>query len=141
MCASLREWIDKYNRKTPEPFKRDERFELFFSPEKGFCEAGTSPDGKMLIIHQLCGDGKFFKQKIEEAARASGIKMCGTWFVRRDIKAYIRLFGYRVEEEETLPDGSKRYRLREKNTDRQGFASPAWRYATNERAYLITWEV
>jgi hypothetical protein len=35
---TLDEWIEKYNSKTPEKFERDTRYELFFNPDRGFCE-------------------------------------------------------------------------------------------------------
>ena len=61
---TLPEWIELYNRKTPEPFKRDERFRLFFLPDKGFCEIGNTE--KMIVINQLSGDGRFWKKFAEE---------------------------------------------------------------------------
>ena len=38
MKKTLEEWIALYNRKNYEEFKRDEKFELFYLPEKGFAE-------------------------------------------------------------------------------------------------------
>ena len=82
----LFQWIAKYERKTGEKFERDERFELFFLPEKGFCEIGQLKD--MLVANQCCGDWLFWRDKINSAAReAGGIKACGTWCIRKEIKA------------------------------------------------------
>lgn len=67
MTRTLDEWISYYNRKTPEKFERDERFELFFSPEKGFCEVGER--GDIMIINQLAGDGRYWKALVSKAAR------------------------------------------------------------------------
>ena len=137
---TLEEWIDFYNQKTPEKFVRDKRYELFFSPEKGFCEVGMTDN--MMIIHQLAGDARYWEKRVRKAAKRIGLKMCGTWCVRKEILAYIRLFGYRVERTEELPDGLKRYFCRHKNTGKSGLASPAFYFKDNgAQAYFITWEV
>lgn len=139
MTRTLDEWISYYNRKTPEKFERDTRFELFFSPDKGFCEVGQL--GKFLIINQLAGDGRYWKEKVSAAARAAGIRVCGTWCIRRNIRAYIRLFGYKVEWTEDL-GGLKRYHCKDAD-GRKGLCSPAFRYDDKDKtqAYFITWEV
>jgi hypothetical protein len=136
---TLDEWIDFYNRKTPEPFKRDERFNLFFLPDKGFCEVGQSEN--IIVIRQLAGDARFWKEKVSDMAAKIGVEMCGTWCIRKEILAYIRLFGYRIYRTEKLPDGLKRYYGINKDTGKKGLASPAFRYESGEQAYFITWEV
>lgn len=135
---TLEGWIEKYNRKTPEPFQRDERFELFFLPDKGFCEVGMTED--MIIIRQLCGDAGFWKDKVSAMARRMGKPMCGTWCIRREILAYIRLFGYRIIETEELPKQLKRYHCIHKDTGKKGLVSPAFQFKNGEQAYSITWE-
>ena len=136
---TLPEWIELYNRKTPEPFKRDERFRLFFLPDKGFCEIGNTE--KMIVINQLSGDGRFWKKFAEELARENRFKMCGTWCVRKQIKAWIRLFGFTVTETENFPDGLKRFKGIDEN-GRKGRMSPAYDGKTGEfKNYYVTWEV
>ena len=135
---TLDEWIAKYNEKTPEPFKRDERYELFYLPDKGFCEVGRS--GDLVIIHQLAGDARFWKKHVTDMARKTGAKVCGTWCVRKAILAYIRLFGYRIYKIEETEDGLKRYYAIDKD-DKKGLASPAFTFADQTQAYFITWEV
>jgi hypothetical protein len=134
---TLEEWIEKYNKKTPTKFERDEKYDLFFLPDKGFCEVGMT--GDMVIIHQLCGDARFWKEKVSEMARTIGVKKCGTWCVRQQIKAYIRLFGYTVYKTEKTTEGLTRYYGREKN-GKEGLMSPAFRFETGEQAYFVTWE-
>ena len=136
---TLEEWIAKYNEKTPAPFKRNEQYELFFLPDKGFCEVGMTKD--MVVIYQLAGDALFWKEKVSDMARKVGIKMGGTWCVRKAILAYIRLFGYRIEATAELSDGLKRYYGIHKKTGKHGLASPAFKFANGEQAYFITWEV
>lgn len=135
---TLQEWIEKYNKKAPEPFKRNERFDLFFLPDKGFCEVGMTDD--MVIIYQLCGDARFWRDKVSDMARKIGAKMCGTWCVRKEILAYIRLFGYKITHTEDLPDGLKRYHAIHKDTGKEGLVSPAFRFEGGEQAYFITWQ-
>ena len=136
---TLDAWITIYNTKTPEPFKRDERYALFFRPDKGFCEVAQTED--MFIINQLCGDARFWKDKVDETARKVNIKMAGTWCIRPAILAYIRLFDYKIEKEEELSDGRKRFFCRGRTTGKRANVSPAWTYASGETAYMITWEV
>ena len=135
---TLDEWIALYNKKTPEPFVRDERFELFFLPDKGFCEVGIS--GTLVVINQLAGDARFWKKHVSDMTRKIGLKKCGTWCIRKAILAYIRLFGYKIYKTEETADGIKRYYGID-NEGKKGLASPAFRYESGEQAYFITWEV
>ena len=134
---TFEEWVDKYNSKAPAPFKRDERYMLYFLPDKGFCEVGQTD--KMVIINQLCGDARFWKERVSEMARKVGIKKCGTWCVRQQVKAYIRLFGYKVVKTEDTAEGLKRYHCINKD-EKEGLMSPAFRFETGEQAYFVTWE-
>lgn len=134
------EWAAFYDKKNPEdPFSPTLGYDLYFVPEKGFCEVRFTET--MAIIAQTAGDGRFFRDKVEEVARKLGIKEGGTICIRKEIRAYIRLFGYRVEREERLPDGEIRYHARRKGTDKWFRASPAFRYRSGELAYYVTWEI
>lgn len=136
---TLEDWIKKYNRKTPEPFKRDERFMLYYLPDRGFCEVGQTDD--MVIINQLCGDARYWKDKVSDMARKVGIKKCGTWCIRQQVKAYIRLFGYKILKTENTADGLPRYHCIHKETGKEGLMSPAFRYKDGgKQAYFVTWE-
>lgn len=135
--ATIEQWIQKYNRKTPVPFKRDERYDMFFLPDKGFCEIGQDKD--MVIIHQLCGDARFWKDKVSKMAREIGAKQCGTWCIRHQLKAYIRLFGYTVYKTEKTSEGLERY-YGVTHDGKKGLMSPAFKFATGEQAYFVTWE-
>ena len=138
---TLYKWIDFYNRKNlQDPFQPTDGFELFYVPEKGFCEVRFL--GDMVIIGQLAGDARFFKEHVDEVAARLGIREGGTLCVRKAILAYIRLFGYRIVDTEELEDGTKRYYCAHKETDKWGLASPGYTYDnTGELAYLITWEI
>ena len=138
---TLSEWIDFYDKKNPEdPFSPTPGYDFYFLEDKGFCEVRFTEN--MAIIAQVTGDGRFFRDKVEEVARKLGIKEGGTTCIRKEIRAYIRLFGYRIEREERLPDGEIRYYARHKKTGKWFRASPAWRYKkSGELAYYVTWEI
>lgn len=135
---TLEEWIARYNQKSPEAFKPDARYQFYFHPDKGFCEIGFSKD--MVIINQLCGDGRFWKKSVDRIGKEVGVHYGGTWCVRPAVRAYIRLFGYRVVEVEHLSDGTKRYHCLDEY-GRKGLVSPAFKYESGEQAYFVTWEV
>ena len=137
MNKSLEEWINFYEKKTGEKFVRDESYELFYLPDKGFCELAVGD--KMIVIKQLSGDARFWKKFAEEIARQMQKKVCGTWFIRREVKAYIRLLGFKVERVETLPDGLERYYGVDKN-GKKGLMSPAYKNG-KQKEYFVTWEV
>lgn len=138
---TLYEWITFYNKKNPnDPFQPTEGFEFFFCPDKGFCEIRLL--GDMVILGQLAGDARFFKEKVEAVARKLGIREGGTLCIRREILAYIRLFGYRIVQTEKLVDETRRYYCAHRETGKWGLASPSFTYdKTGELAYLITWEI
>lgn len=137
---TLEEWIELYNSKTPAPFVRDKRYELFYCPDKGFCEIGQS--GNMIIAHQMAGDIRYWKERIEEAAKAAGVTMGGTWCVRKAIKAYIRLLDYEIVEDHKLSDGAHRYVCRNKKTGKEARVSPAfWFPESHIQAYFVTWQI
>jgi hypothetical protein len=138
---TLEEWIAFYNRKNPhDPFVPTEGFDLYFREDKGFCEVRMTENTAM--IAQLAGDARFFKDHVDEVARLLGVHEGGTCCVRRQIRAYIRLFGYRVERVEELGDGKRRYHCTHKETGKKGLVSPAFTYdETGEDAYYVTWEI
>ena len=136
---TLEEWIAFYNRKASgDKFNRDNRYELYYLPDKGFCEIGMTSD--MVIINQLAGDARFWKNEATKLAQKLGYKMCGTWCVRREIAAYIRLFGYKIVFTDEVADGLKRYHCIHRKTGKKGLVSPAYKDGTIQ-AYFVTWEV
>ena len=129
---TLEEWIELYNKKVPEGFKRDKRYSLFYLAEKGFAEFGDS--GTTIVVYQMCGELKFWRFFAETLARKLGYKSIGTIAVRH-IKPYLRLTGFVPYKIEKTPQGD-RYFCTDKNTGQKGQASPA-----GEGTYYITWEV
>lgn len=106
MNKTLEQWIERYNKKIPEGFKRDERFTLFYLPDKGFCEL-TATD-KIVVIGQVSGDGRFWKEFADNVARHLGLKVCGCYCWRDSTHSWARLFGFKVDKVDEC-DGLKRY--------------------------------
>ena len=132
MNKTLEDWIALYNKKNYEEFTRDKRFELFYLPEKGFAEIVDT--GKMIIVNQMCGEFKFWRDVVEQMSRNSRYKVAGTICIR-SILPYIRLAGFKIDriEETNLGD---RYFCTDKRTGQKGQASPA-----GKDTWFITWEV
>jgi len=132
MSKSLDDWIKIYNKKIPEGFKRDERFALFYLPEKGFAEVADV--GKMIMVNQLCGEFKFWRWFAESLAQKLGYTHAGTICIR-NIKPYIRMAGFVPYDTEKTSQGD-RYFCKDKRTGQKGQASPA-----GAGTYYVTWEV
>lgn len=132
MNRTLEQWIDRYNKKIPEGFKRDKRFALFYLPDKGFAEIMNT--GNMIVVNQLCGEFKFWRKVAERLAQQCGYTHAGTICIR-NIEAYIRMAGFVPYDIEYTVQGD-RYFCKDKHTGQKGQASPA-----GEGTYYITWEV
>ena len=130
---TLEEWIEFYNRKCPEPFKRDEKFSLFFIPDKGFCEIRLTE--KMVIGRAACGDIKFFRILIENIALIYHRDVAGTYCVRK-ILPYIRWAGFKV-----IATEGESYLCEDKQTGQKARCSPVFELANGEKLYLVTWRV
>ncbi len=132
MSRTLEEWIALYNKKNYEEFKRDEKFGLFYLPEKGFAEIVDT--GQMIIVNQMCGEFKFWRDVAENLSRHRGYKVAGTICIR-PILPYIRLAGFKIDRIEKTNLGD-RYFCTDKHTGQKGQASPA-----GKDTWFITWEV
>ena len=132
MSKSFEQWVALYNKKVSERFERDERFELFYLPEKGFAEIADT--GKIIAINQVCGELKFWRGVAEKLARKLGRTHAGT-VCARPILPYMRLAGLEIILIEQTEYGD-RYFFADKHTGQKGYASPS-----NIGFYFITWEV
>lgn len=139
MRKSFDEWVKIFEEKTGKPFKRN-NVKLFYYPEKGFCEIGVDQKNNIVVLFNVCGDGMFWRRMAEVLADSLGIPCCGT-VALRDVKPYIRRFGYRVERTETTGDGVERYFCVDDDGNK-GTCSPAWiDKDTGKWSYFVTWEV
>ena len=136
---TLEEWIKFYEEKSHVKYQPpDKRVRRFYFADKGFAEIGTSKD--MVIIHQLCGDAKFWKQVAEVLAMERGINHLGTWCIR-NIEPYIRFFEVEIIKTEDLGDGLKRYHGKFKNTGKPAIFTPNFKAQNGNIGYLVTWEI
>jgi len=102
MKRTLEEWIKIYEKKTGTEFKADPRAKLQFDAEKGFAEIGAVEG--MVVIGQLCGDAKHWKNLAERLAQQLGINHLGTWCIRK-IEPYIKFFNVEIEMTEEAGEG------------------------------------
>lgn len=135
---TLDEYIALYERKTGDKFIPHPNFKLVYLPDRGFCEFKKDDETKMMMIYQLCGDGKFWRDMCEGLTRLLGWEHCGSICIR-PIKPYIRFWGYEVVKERELAPGEIQYICRDKQ-GRDAQCTPAWRDDKGEwAAYYITW--
>lgn len=136
---TLEEWIKLYEKKSKVKYETpDARARRYFFADRGFAEIGISKD--MVIIHQLCGDAKFWKQVAEAIAQEHGINHLGTWCIRK-IEPYIRYFGVEIEKTEENGDGLTRYHGKFKDTGKSALFTPHFHAQNGNIGYLVTWEI
>lgn len=137
---TLNGYIKKYEKRTKEKFEPKHGFKLFYLPDRGFCEYKITDD--MVMIYQLCGDGKFWRDYGVLLAQLTGRKVIGTICIYKNIKAYIRFWGFKIVGSKNLADGLMKYYVEQKGTGKCGVCSPAWTdREKNIQAYFVTWEV
>lgn len=138
---TLAQWIAKYEQKTGEKFEAKTGFKLLYSQDRGFCEIRVDEEKKMVMIWQLCGDGRFWRDFAELLAGLFGYRNLGTITIRHEVEAYVRLFGFKIERKELLPDGYYRYYGVGTGSRSKCLCSPAWISENGRMAYYVTWEV
>lgn len=101
---TLEEWIKIYEEKTEDEFNLPKDFRLFYLAERGFASMKLDLEGKMVIVYQVCGDGKFWRDFAELAfAGPFGLDaVCS--ICTREIYPYIRAFNWEIiEKQEKKP--------------------------------------
>ncbi|MDR1702316.1 MAG: hypothetical protein LBR56_06030 [Sporomusaceae bacterium] len=107
MRLSLDKWIKRYEEKTKDKFETPAGFTLYYLPERGFAQFAVDPTTKSLIIYQLCGDALFWHDLGIIMCQQQGLhNLCS--ICTRNIKPYIRLFGWKIIKEEEI-EGMKRF--------------------------------
>lgn len=124
---SLREWIDIYEKKTEDKFGVPEGFRLIYLAERGFAQYKLDINGKLIMVAQLCGDAKFWKDFLEMTYAHVGFDAIGT-LCTRHIKPYIRGFGWDILTEQ-VKDGQQRFLCQ----DSIGRKVVATEYGKNEK--------
>lgn len=136
---TLEEWIKFYEKKTGVPYEEpDSRTIRIFFPDRGFAEIGVSKN--MVIVHQMAGDGRFWKQVAEVMAKERNINHLGSWVIR-EVKAYIRFFGVDVERVEEIGEGLKRYHGKFKDNGKKVLFTPHFKSTNGNVGYIVTWEI
>lgn len=135
---TLNKYIDLYNKKSGEKFVPHPGFKLFYLPERGFCQIHI--EKAMVIVRQVCGDGRFWYDFSELMANMCGCKAVGTFYGRRNVLAYIRLWGYQIEYTEEIISGLKRYHCI-KNDGTWALVSPYSKREDGTIIYMATKEV
>ena len=132
MNRAFEQWVALYNKKVSDKFKRDERFTLFYLPEKGFAEIADT--GKIIVVNQVCGEFKFWRGVTEKIARQLGRSHAVTFFYRH-VLPFMRLAGLEIIRSEKTKFGDS-WVFEDKHTGQKGRASP-----TDDGSYFISWEV
>lgn len=141
---TLEDYIKKYEEKTKDKFKPKEGFKLFYLPDRGFCEIGVITvfnKQQMLVIHQLGGDGKFWRDYATLIAQSLNIKKIGSICIRKNVEAYIRFWGFKITKKEPLDDGSFIYYAKNKEGKTARLAPIHIHDDTSRVSYFVTWEV
>lgn len=98
---TLKEWIKKYEEKSGEKHVNPAGFETLYDKDKGYAQ--IKKDGKFLIVYEVCGDGKYWRDRAEKAALEKDCSWLFTICVR-NILPYIRLMESKLLEKTTLPN-------------------------------------
>lgn len=132
---SLKEWIDIYEEKTGDKFGLPKGFRLCYLAERGFCEYRLDVEGKIVLVYQLCGDAKFWRDSLELIYSHAGFDAIGTICIRH-IKPYIRSFGWQILTEMTK-NGQKRY-LCQDSIGRKVICTEIDKDENGEASYMVT---
>lgn len=100
---SLQEWVKIYEEKTGDRAELPYGYRLLYLAERGFASMKPDIEGKMMIVYQVCGDGKFFRDYAELTAAAMGLD-CVATICTRAIRPYIRSFGWQILSEQCIKD-------------------------------------
>jgi hypothetical protein len=92
----------------------------------------------MMMVYQVCGDGRYWQSIVEPLAQMLGLRYMGTIIVR-PVDTFIKWLGFDVVEDTVLADGTHRYRA--VNGEREARFSPAWWKKDGGLAYYMTWEL
>lgn len=106
-AKSLKEWIEIYETKTGDSFDLLPGYRLLYMPERGFASMKPDFEGKMMIIYQVCGDAKFWRDYAELVSCTADFE-CAATICTRHIEPYIRGFGWETIEKEDV-NGQLRY--------------------------------
>ena len=138
---SLKEWADFYTLKTDDIVNRLPGFRLYYLPNRGFATMKVDFEAKMLIIDQVAGDGKFWRDMAEVCmAQANGLDVIAT-SCNRDLMVYMRYFDAELLDAEFvgIESGMRLFRyLFQDNIGRAVLASPRCINKNGKVEYWVT---
>ena len=108
---SLQEYLKIYKEKTGDNPMVPWGYRLLYLAERGFAIMKPDIEGKMMIVYQVCGDGKFWRDWAELEAACMGFDCVGT-ICTRAIEPYIRSFGWEILSKSEI-NGQRRYRCQD----------------------------
>lgn len=137
---TLNEWIQKYETKTGEKHELPTGYVQYFLPDRGYCQYIMDTDRQVLYVYELCGDAKFWFDLGVIMCKQNGLRYITT-ICTRNIKPYIRFWGWTIKEEINEDNGAVRFN----GHNKEGLMvtiSTAWLdNKTGKYAYYCTSEV
>lgn len=131
----LREWLKIYEEKTNDKAELLNGFQLFYLPTRGFMMIKALPNGSILYIDKVCGDGKFWRDHAELMAHSLRFDHILT-VCNREIRSYIRDFGGEILLEQNI-NGEKRF-LCQDNIGRKVLATFRGKDKNGNDEYYVT---
>lgn len=95
---TLREWIEEYEAKTGDTYLVPDGFALYYLAERGFAIMMPDIKSRIMVVWQVCGDGRFWRDFGELKGLECGLESIAT-ICTRPIKPYIRAFGWEILKE------------------------------------------
>lgn len=130
IALHIEDWIKKYETKTEDAFERKASFELLYIPERGFAEIKVGESA--LFVWQLCGDGRWWFERLSEICGRHGLRHISA-FTCRAPRPFMRIFGYGDIE---CVDG----KFVGRKGDKVCTATPV-ACGDGKGMYIVTWEV
>ncbi len=91
----LQEWFDYYEKHTGSKPRLSPDDHFVWDEKKGFLSLVPVPAENALLIHYMCGDGKYWERVATELADALGYDRF-FFSTRRNPKAFERRFGAKL---------------------------------------------
>ena len=126
----LAEWIAFYEKHTKEDFKRHAAFDLYFLPDKGFCEYSIADNN--IYIWQLAGDVDYWVKIAYDFAQKNGLEAISALILRKP-KPFIRRLGFRIV---TIEDRNGEIKYTAKNKKGETLSA-----TPRGKVYAFTWRI
>ncbi|AXB82594.1 hypothetical protein ACG98G_04770 [Megasphaera hexanoica] len=132
-------WIQEYEKRTGDKFQALPGFTLWYLPDRGFCQWKPMDKNKTILCWSLCHDAKFWRDALECVALQFGYDRIMTVCIL-PIKAYIRYWGWKIEQDFVKDDGLHRYICSDKQ-GREVVITPKCVFKDGSVNYFVTNEL